>query len=358
LTRGAPGIFSASGIGWGPARSSNSKTLTAAPGGTVQLFATGFSIRQAPRMFIAGQPAKVISATVRPDKTIELTVAIPNDAAQGCFVPVHGIMPNGGVSNTVTVAIWAGGRPCGIPASTILSKWSPGKMALLVLERTPAEARLTAVFSEAPETNVARSPLLLSPPSGACTAYGAALDSDTQTFSSLGSLFLDAMSGTPLDAGSEILIASGQTQLRIRSKGPGLYQRSFDLGRGPVHIVGTGGTRVGRFRITIPEPDAFTLDNADPWNAPLTWTGLKSGWVVILITSFDTVNNLAGLTQCVAPAIDGRFRIPREMLTPLPKGKGELVVMSWPSPLDSTVNGMESAISLSLFKQVRELQIR
>lgn len=385
------GLFSANGKGWGPARSANGPEHPVAPGGQVTLFGTGLAAGQGPKIRIAGLSATVLSISRLPFRPIQLTVQVPPDSPEGCFVPVSGGTPGGPASTTVTIAVRRGGGPCTRSPDDVVAQWLPGKTAVFVVSRTvtgrvnPAsrqvEDRVSAGFADVPASRVTNSPLLMSPPVGACTAYGTTLDPDTPGSTSMTGLFLDALSGVALDPGNVLRIDNGEVQLRMLSVSgaANVYQRmlggdiptgprasAFALDSGVIHVTGTGGRNVGRFSVTLPAPQPFQWGNRAAFSAldrsrpvKLAWSGAgASTKMAILLSAASTENNVAGLIYCLAPAGAGRFTVPSELLAVLPSGRGEIRLISSPGSITAgSVPGIDHVVPLSLFVHVGEFHI-
>src|SRR5439155_26618700 len=120
------GIFTRNGAGWGPATATQ-----AAPGGIVTITGTGLGSERNPEIILAGRPLGSIQyagPSQHGGGEEEIRFYIPEDAPQGCHVPVE-VRSGGIASNIATVAIAPKGRPCLATAPWL------GSDSLLVLLR-------------------------------------------------------------------------------------------------------------------------------------------------------------------------------------------------------------------------------
>ncbi|MEO8096780.1 MAG: hypothetical protein ABI811_03710 [Acidobacteriota bacterium] len=384
LVKSALGLFSVNGNGWGPGKANISGDKPAKPGQIISLFATGVAPRQPVEVWVGGQVAKVLRAAEGPAHVVELSVQLPLGTPAGCFIPVYGRSPGSSMSNTVTIAVQRGAGACARSKDDILSAMQSGKSAVFVLSRTVSrsqgagkdqiEDQAVAGFSDIAAENMTKSLLWMSPPAGTCTTYGTVLDTDTPDAASVTGLFLDALAGGSLDAGTGLSVDNGQEQLRmlsitgtrniyqriLRSAIPTAPQRAiFSLAGGNFHITGTGGKDVGRFRVAIPAPEPFEWTNRAQFTSitrtkplPFVWSGAApNGKMAILLSAATTENNVAGLVFCVAPASAGRFQVSPELLAVLPSETVEARLIFWPASTaaDGSVAGVSHVIPLSLF---------
>jgi len=391
LVQSAPGLFSVNEAGWGPARSSNTPENSVTPGGRVTLEATGLAPADRPEMRVGNSRARVVSirAGTAPNYTARITLEIPADAPEGCYVPVSARPRGGLVSNTVTIAIHRGGGACVHAPNDPAGGWKGGRTALLALSRTvrrPAEApqdrmedEVIAGFSDVPPGKTRASPLLAMPPVGTCAAYTTVLTADTQLGNSVWNLLFGEIPGKELDAGASIDVRSQSVQLKVPVVAgvTGLYRRNLSatIGRVPprnrvsldsgrIMIAGTGGAQVGPFSVALPAPVAFGAPNplANPAvrSGPVTveWAGGHSeGSVAIILFGADANLNVAGMTYCTAPMAAGRFTIPAGLLAQLPAGRGDLVLASWwGQTISPPPPGIARVMAISAFARSFEIQ--
>jgi hypothetical protein len=397
LVRAGLGLFSANEQGWGQARLKNALDRSVPPGGTVTVLATGLRAGDTPELRIAGRLSKVLSIGFqRPDHMVEITLQVPPETPEGCFVPLYGRVPASPLSNIVTLAVKHDGGPCGRSQDDLFSGWSGGATAIFVLSRTVhrdlgaskdrVEDRLSAGFYDIDIASPIASPFLMAPPRGACTSYATVFDAATPHTASLSTLLLGSLGGEALDEGSSIAINNGRVQVRVPAVigAPGLYQHilkdslarssaptQLSLDSGTFYVTGSGG-KAGRFSVAMAAPTAFTWTNRDrvtaldrPKEVTVQWTGAApregtpQSTMAIIASSADTERNVAGLTYCVAGYTAGQFTIPAGLLSQLPVGRGGLLLAFWPTPSrNAAPSGVARPILVSAFVQSAEVEIR
>ena len=388
IRKAAPGLFSANGEGWGPARAVGRPV---ARGGRVTLAATSIAPGDAPEIRVGNTVARVLSirAAAAPNYVAEIAIQLPADAPEGCFVPVYARVPGAPPSNTVTIPI-AGGAACAGAVNDPAAGWEGGKTAVLTLTRTirrtvrdrqdRTEDEVNAGFFDVPADKTRASPLLLIPPPGVCTTWAGALTPKTAVGSSIWTLLFGGVTGEGLDAGSSVLLRTPSVQIRVPvvTGAPGLYRRTLSgpearfLPRGRVALDGgrfgiasLGGPRVGSFATALPAPAEFSANRPDgpidrsrflsiEWNAPEA-----DGTMAVVVLGADTRLNVAGLTYCNASKAAGRLTIPAELMTQLPTGRGDLVMASWwTRPITPEPSGIAHLIGMSAFARSWEVQIQ
>jgi uncharacterized protein (TIGR03437 family) len=390
ILRAAPGLFSANGEGWGPVRSGNSPLNSVVPGGQLTLAATGAAPSDAPEVYVGNVLARVLSiqAASFPEYTTAITVQIPPDAPEGCFVPVMARVAGAPMSNTVTLAIHRGGGACEYTEDAI-GGVTPGKTAMLALVRTVkhplngsprTEDEFTAGFFDIPADPTRGSPLLLLPPPGVCATWSGVLSAVMPSRDSIWAQMFSDIAVRGLDAGTAIAIRSQTVQLRV----PmiiglrGLYRRvlsaphdgapvrnriSLDSGR--LGIAGLGGLQVGPFAISLATPTPFAVPNRPPNSIgrgadyAITWDAGKSpGTMLIVVRAVDPKVSVVGMTYCTARQAAGKLTIPANLIDHIPAGRGDLVLASWlGQPLGLAPSGIAQMIGMSAFVQSWEVQI-
>jgi uncharacterized protein (TIGR03437 family) len=332
------GIFTENGAGWGPATET-----PAAPGETIAIRGTGLGAVREPEIVLGGRhlpSVRYAGPSRRRSGEDEIRFQIPDDAPQGCYVPVA--VRGGGVSsNTATVAIAPKGRPCVATAPWLASD------SLLLLIRSRLQSRrfgnwavdqVAARFGQSQFQEVA--PLRMLPPPGVCTAYARTLSwDDLNELIALRNI-------VPPDGGW--LTVSGLDESKSVTKGPRgpfSYWRAlggFTPGRGKLPeplfltpgdyiITGRGDPDIGSFRTqaTVPAPLEWTnqsqIDAIDrSRDVPVTWNGAGPGDLVIAIAAnMDQTTGAMGLCACVAPGNARHFTIPAEMLANVPPSSDE-----------------------------------
>lgn len=207
VARHAPGVFTATGagMGWGSLQNFVSQGLTPAnssedtikPGQLGILWLTGMgpisgadnvapptgNLPYPVQVYVGGKQATRVDYSGRAPGISgldQIVFAVPNDAPQGCFVPVF-VVVNGSTSNSTTVAIERDGRPCSDPHNPIASKLlRGGKVLEAFVSRHVAQFFGTRVqtgdvaLAKTVEyvANVrAFDPVAALPPLGTCTTY-------------------------------------------------------------------------------------------------------------------------------------------------------------------------------------------
>jgi uncharacterized protein (TIGR03437 family) len=400
------GIFSRNGNGWGPGqidqilsrgtRSGNSVSNSAAPGSTVVISGTGLGNSNIPEVLIAGKPATVLAAAkAPPDSTAadEITVKLPTNAPEGCFVPVQvraaGRLP----SNIVTMSIHRKESWCAPPEYLPLAGQGAGSVGLVLVARTISGPTVfdeaAAWFARLPEQDGELNPFLMPPPPDSCIARvegaaGEAVAVDPNLPTSLAPAILARLgsgrSEDLLDAGPSLNINDGRVQRRISALGdrPSAYRVWFNdpsgRGGGPLagflapvqlRISGLGGANIGAFRLALPGPVPFEWTNRiseidRSRGFDVQWQGIGPGRLVMILLKFqDSFSNTRGLCYCVAPAGAGGFRVPPESLANFPAVAASsgatgavLIVASWPARADSfRASGVGRAVGASVFAQ-------
>ena len=380
IRHSAPGLFSANGEGWGPAR------VTVDPGGRLTLEATGIAPTDRPEVLVGNARARVLSvrAATAPDYIAKIAIQLPSDAPEGCFVPVFARLPGAPPGNTVTIAVHRGGGPCVSAAEDPAAGWEGGKSAVLALARSVRHTRdepegriedeVDAAFFDVPAGRARASPLLSLPPPGTCSTWAGALEAGSPLGSSLWTLLFGGIGGVGLDAGAWIAIRSQAVQLRIPpvDGAPGLYRRSLprhgrlSLDSGRLGMAGPGGAQVGPFAVSLLAPVAFAVPAAPPevvdraHGIVMHWApGNSAGNLLLVLVGADANRNVAGMTYCTAPQASGSFAIAADRLAQLPAGPGRLTLASWQAgALNPAPSGIARMAGLSVFAQSWELEIR
>jgi hypothetical protein len=270
-------------------------------------------------VFIGGTAARIVRAVQRGQGIQEIQAVVPENAPEGCAVPV-----SAEASNFVRVSI---GVPCPLP--DFLPALTAGPQGLIVAVRNQPDR----VFDEAWGWFVrSLTPRLPIPPSGTCTSFLREIDNAPWTGGSDG-----------LSAGPMLYLTSGGERRRVPPlRGTaGMYhailggddgaRRSTPLffRTGPLLFESPGGESVGAFRAVLEPPapgPAFTLHSTGSRKAGLevVWSR-ASGAVVIALRSRDVAAGIQSACLCVAVADAGRFRIPSSRLQVMPSDEsGEI----------------------------------
>jgi uncharacterized protein (TIGR03437 family) len=346
----------------------NTRSATAKPRQIVILWGTGAGPITAPdnvappagnlpfpfEMTIGGKPATLLYNGRAPccAGVDQIVAEVPADAPTGCFVPVQ--VKAGDVwSNVVTMAIDANGQTCSDPtnpASTLTA--TGGKVGLVMLTRLGAtvnvsgqpEQSITADLGVGAFTQMQAggdlgfNMLTSFPPSGTCQAYAGVRDISDLLGGALGGP-LQGNTGTMLDAGASLRVASGSNSATMDRSDNGLYAgilggnlplpgggASLPLDAGTFTVTGPGGKDVGAFTgsVTLRAPVSWTnrsqlaaIDRKTPF--AVTWSGGAAGEdVVILGYGTDQKTKASAGFVCMAPAGAGSFTVPASAMANLP----------------------------------------
>jgi uncharacterized protein (TIGR03437 family) len=372
------GIFAANSAGSGPGilqvaslnqQPINSLTTTAAPGQTIILWGTGLGPATFPddgpptvgnlatptEVFVGGVSAKVTynGRSGCCSGTDQVVFIVPNNAPQGCWVPVYVVTNGTTTSNVVSMAINATGAPCVEPSNPLASTFvKGGRVGTLQLFRTTTyeDIGTTAPVNVASDnftfdlSQVSGGPfvfgsLFSAPPAGTCTVLSGKGDFwhagvsqgtlpvkrlDAGAFSLTGprgalSLTLPAPTALAVFLGSFAPFAAGlPNQLYLD---PGTYQ-----------IAAAGGADVNAFKAPLSQGAAFTWANQDQLVTvdramPLTlsWSGLASSQeMAILGGNVDLPSNSSAIFYCVAPPGATSFTIPAAILSAIPATRSNI----------------------------------
>jgi uncharacterized protein (TIGR03437 family) len=390
----------------------NTRLATAKPGQSAVLSGTGLGPIDAPdnvappavqlpaEVFVGGKPAKIAyagrdSCCAGMDR---IEFEVPLDAPVGCNIPVQ-VKAGSSYSNVVTMAIEANGQQCQGEANPVLSLAEKGgKLGVVLLARASASLELEAgkpptdltldlgagLFQEfAAGGELAYNPLLSYPPRGTCMTYSGDLDLGAMLGAGTKVEDTGGLTGRALDAGSQLTV-TGPKGAPIplpraneeATTGPyaALLGGSLPIGDGPAlppfldggqyTVKGTGGKDVGSFSVSLNVPqgvnwtDRNRIKQVDR-NSGFTfnWSGGGSSQIVLVGgASTDQKNQVAAGFFCSAPAAQGSFTVPPNVLANLPASLGEnaeqtlgaLMVATMPdAPFQTfTASGLDTGLAL------------
>jgi uncharacterized protein (TIGR03437 family) len=362
------GIFTQNGAGWGPATESS-----AAPGETIAIRGTGLGAVREPEVVLGGRRMhRIRYAGPSPHAAgeDEIRFQIPEDAPQGCHVPIE-VRSGGVTSNTATVAIAPKGRPC-----VATAPWLGGDSFVLLIRNRMRSKRfgdwavdlVAARFGQSPSEDLA--PLRMLPPTGVCTSYAR-----TFTWDDLSELIALRNIVAPDWGWITVSGPGGSKSVTKGPRGPFTYWRGLGglspgrakppdplfLSPGSYTITGRGDPDIGSFRAqaTVPAPLEWsnqsqieTIDRGK--GVAVAWNGAGPGDLVIVIAAnMDQVTGAAGICVCVATGSARLFAIPADRLTNLPPSTGEgglplNVLLLARIPAQITSNGRVPAAYASL----------
>ncbi len=367
-----PGLFSATGFGYGPGAiynfsssgaGVNSPLHPAQPGQTIALFANGLGpIAQSDgdtppvgnlpfqvELFIGGVAVTDFAYAGRLPGVAgidQINFQLPANAPAGCYVPVTLRVAGTAVSNTVTMAISASGDPCVDSANPLAAALVKGGTAGAVMLRretrtddihptlalTVTADEAFAFFARFPGSEFAFHPLLALPPPGSCTAYagtgqlGDTLAHSGYTNINAGSLVFSGPGGS---AAFESIVEGDRydvSLLGLDTALQGVPASPLVLNPGSFKVTASGSGDVASFtaNFSVSAPPSWSnrdqaaaIDRTKPFT--LNWSG--GGQVVIVGGSLDYPTNSAGGFLCVAPAGATSFTIPAYILATVPASR-------------------------------------
>ncbi len=320
-------------------------------------------------VFVGGVPAPVsLSRRSRHPGVDIITFVVPDDAPQGCYVPVQVRTGATTVSNTVTISISADGSACADSfnplESYVLNGGATGEVFTL---RTSTridigvDAPLSfsndnvfALLRPEPGGPWAFNPLVSLPPAGSCAVYNTTLNQPSSSYV----LGLTAPAGT-LNAGSQlsILVPAGPVPANPMRDDPRFYAASILSNTAPAYdILAPGGADVGAFRANVTLPAAPQWTNSAQIGAIQRLAGVTVTWqtddtadpIVIAGASSDVPTNSSALFLCLASPGDGQFIVPDYVLSSLPPKTGILYVGALPlqSATSFAASGLDAGFAL------------
>ncbi|MDP2998207.1 MAG: hypothetical protein Q8N47_12025 [Bryobacterales bacterium] len=390
----------------------NTRLATAKPGQSAVLSGTGLGPIDAPdnvappavqlpaEVFVGGKPAKVAYAgrdTCCAGRDL-IEFEVPPDAPVGCNIPVQ-VKAGSSYSNVVTMAVEANGQQCQGTDNPVLGLAEQGgKVGVVLLVRASASLELEAgkpptdltldlgagLFQEfVAGGEMAYNPLLSYPPRGTCMNYSGDLDLGAMLGAGTKAEDTTGLTGRALDAGSQLTVTGPKgapiplpRANQEATTGPyaALLGGTLPIGDGPslppfldggqYTVKGTGGKDVGSFSVSLNVPQGVTWTDRNrikqvDRNSGLTfsWSGGGSSQIVLVGgASTDQKNQVAAGFFCSAPAAQGSFTVPPNVLANLPASLGEdaeqtlgaLMVATMPdAPFQTfTANGLDTGLAL------------
>lgn len=338
----APGLYSANHLGWGAI----AQTGSAAPGGTVELSATGIGGR-VPEVFVGGRKAR---ASVRPKTGApgidELVLSLPRDVPEGCHVPVY-TQTRALVSNVVSLRVSRHGPARTAECSDTLWPAARESNATIVLyqmgltiEVNPGDLRSSIEEQGAAAFTAPGSPLppiRVLPPAGTCMGVAGTYQTG-EGGQILFGLNLNLPGMQTLDAGRQIEISGNGATRKLTARKPGFFSQSLALRANRVNdrpaflfpgdytIAGSGGPAAGAFQTKLHVATPLVWIDRERFNlidrrrgATLKWAGHDpSRPVIVMAFSVDRFSTVSFASLCVAAPGATEFTIPPAMLANLP----------------------------------------
>ncbi len=407
------GIFSVNSAGFGPGilqnfvtadnQPINSLRQTAAPGQVITLWGTGLgpvsgADNVAPtagdlptpvEIFVGGKTAPKLYSGRTPccSGVDQVVFKLPDDAPQGCFVPVQIRTGGATLSNAVTLAIQSGGGACSDasnPFSGLYTKGGRSGAGVLVrvtrkIDVDVPQATLDSEefgYGTLRETSATAffDPLFSLPPVGACTTYTAA-----QQPLVLFNPALAGSSGKALNGGAALSVGSGSGVPVAGSPLGGFYAGFLgtdNAGTAPSTLIlnstagttiqASGGADVGGFEVTPNPPSQVTWTNRDSISIVnraqglnIAWTagGQSDGLILIAGANYDMPVNASRSFVCAAPVGAGAFTVPAYVLQAIPASRpgvaqstGYLLLVPLPARGASfTASGLDQGVAIETF---------
>lgn len=354
-------------------------TKSAAPGAVIVIWGSGFGATSDGDAAYTGSPHTTAvpysiyiggvqvtnlayaGRSVYPGVSV-FVLTIPQNAPQGCFVPVVAISTVNGIStasNSATLPIHAGGGTC----SDAQYGTTGDLLTNLTGKTTVKTGTISVIQSTTPGSGGASTTSSLAAASFLQTSgasYGGGL------MVSVGGCIVIPAAGAPfsgsttgLDAGTITATPASGSPVTLTTSPltPGIYSASLSSPLSSVYeFRSAGGTQVGTFDAMVNFPGAplaWTNQNAAMAvnrSAGLTvnWTGgFASTFVTITGTSSTTTSagTVSGSYVCVAPGSAGQFTVPSYILRSLPAGTGSTSITNATMPSYFSASGIDLGLS-------------
>ena len=377
------GAYTFTGAGFGPAAMTNfvsatqqplnTPTAPAKPGQYVTLYGTGLgpglnADNVAPQqgqlptpveLWVGGEQISVAYSgrSACCSGLDQINFQLPNDVAQGCWVPITIRTEGKTVSNTTTMSISADGTPCNDPRNAFARPFVNGnKLGVIALLRAAVteDVGYTSAKVVTTDTIVTMfqresaaglgpfNPFFALPPAGSCLVY-----------SPRGDMFggdpipLSGTTGNYLRAGAPVtLTVNGNQQVIPRpadnSRGVyplgytftgSVYPSTLVLNPGTVNVGAPGGADVAGFQSDVNIAAPLTWTNRDQTAVidrtqgfTVNWSGAPSGQQVIVFGGgVDLPSNGSSIFVCLAPAGANSFTVPSYVLGNIAPSRSKLL---------------------------------
>jgi uncharacterized protein (TIGR03437 family) len=373
VVESSAGLFAVNRAGLGPGVAQNvvsatelpinSTNLSARPGQTLILWGTGLgpvphADNVAPaaaesasevEIYVGGKPAARRYAGRSPccAGLDQIVFDVPQDAPTGCYVPVLVRTNRATVSNSVTVAIEAAGRPCTDPANPVAAAFrAGGRIALAIPERKEVQVeeaagevvaftndKFYALLRDVPSDGSYFGAATSLPPIGTCTTY-----SGPASLNIHGPFRV--LPGKQLGAGAASRLVATEGQRRLAPSAILSFLWSSIVGKAPaVEAPPLFFRTPGSFRWVVDPLAGLGIDAQFDFNTPLQWLnraqltvldraqGLTYQWTggdaareVAILGGLagHEASDSAAMFLCAAPVGAASFQVPREVLSALP----------------------------------------
>ncbi|HUQ92121.1 MAG TPA: hypothetical protein VM120_10615 [Bryobacteraceae bacterium] len=337
----------------------NSITSAAKPGSLARLTIAVTATPGRVELLIGNDKVRITRRQIR-NGAHELTVRVPDNTGEGCYVPLHVTIGGGLLPDSVAIAVSNSGV-CRFPAYQPSSAWLSKKTGIAArihstewsLDNGSAASTVDIVsaFFDGDAATLQPGPMLRFPPPGHCASQLRSYVRGTPTIDILLPLMFPDVSGIELDSGEFLNLDDGRYQIRIpRVVGrSGLFWKTAASSKeefqplntsGDLYLRGSGGRDVNPFVAILPLPPSFDWLNrpASPIlnirrDTPVTWKAASPGHVLVAAIAVDPVAARFSYCLCVAPPAAKRLDLPWRVLSGL---------------VASTADGREAAGALYL----------
>jgi len=418
IVNNSVGLFSANQTGSGPGvlynfdpnnpHLVNNLVTAAKPGQVITMWASGLgpisssdagtpptgNLPTQVEVFVGGQAATVqysgrSSCCAGVD---QINFVVPANTPSGCWVPV--LVRTGGVtvSNAVTMAVSADGKPCSEPsnpmAAALINSGSTARAlaARIMVHHDVGVANTNDTIADVSSAYIAQEtsgafnfdPTVSLPPAGTCTAYTYRGDFPLDSGFPPG-LPRSVPTGRLLDAGTVALGgASGGSNIALQEDPTGgmtffgaavptisVAQSSLFLNPGNFTFLAAGGADVGIINAALSMPAPLTWTNRDQLQSVtlsegfnVTWSGVAAGNSVFVSGGgVDLPANANSIFLCLANPGATSLTVPAYVLANVPpaharmtQSRGVIYVGEWPvaSPVQIAAQGLNSGVALAI----------
>ena len=313
----------------------------------------------------------------------QVVFQVPQNAPQGCWVPVYVRTAGTMVSNFVTMAISADGSPCAEPnnalAAALINGGNIGSYgAARIAVRhdagvaSPQDA-ITDIFGAYQAKENAGpfnfNPMFSLPPAGTCTSYSVIGDLYTDKSAAVPGMFpptggglaagLPSIQGSKGTKTAQAGPYAGITGLFLAGTLVGLpLTNTTFLDPGPFSVSVPGGADVTAASANFDMPQPLTWTNRDQISTISRSSGLNVTWsggdpnasVFVVGAGIDMPSNSSSIFLCMAPPGASNFTVPGDVLANVPatrtrvtQSRGAVYVGQWniANPVNVTAAGLD-----------------
>ncbi len=407
IVHDSPGIFTATGLGLGPAAAQNvlsasslplnSNQDSVQPGHPMVMYLTGLGPITGPdsqppppgnlatlvEVWVGGVPAQVAYSGRSPccAGIDQINFMVPANAPQGCWTPLWVRTSHATISNFTSIAVNTTKGTCSDTdnpfAITVANGGALGELALTRITvhedlGVNAPVDITNDFVSWAVTNQKGGPLAFTPwhsapPPGTCTVYQGSGD-----FLATGTPQLPA--DATLDGGNQVTVTGSASPQTVTLGGGsaaalGSYLQLYSfpnqlfLSPGSYTANTSGGADIGPLKVSVTIPSPLTWTNRDetvmvPRTQPLmvNWTGTVASQIVVIMgVASDLPTNSSAVFECYAPSGASSFTVPPEVLGALPASRSHalwsknVIYVISSSATAFTADGLTSAAGAAVY---------